>query len=327
MALHALRKLFDGKECAKVYLANANKPNEVFHPKLYLFRKNEDFIILTGSANLTEGGLQSNIECSLLVTSNKNDNAWKEALLFINKILSTDFSQEATATVIKQYETYYEQQKLINRQSKGIPVRTKSQINFSQNLNTLFKEYDNKERDKIFKEKMSNYNEAKIVLDKIANDNSLTEKKFIDLLDVLAGKAGKNKLWHSGSLHRKRDLIYPNYKEFQELVRYVKKHSSDSAASVYSMAKNMIGKIDGAGPNYVAEIMMTYNPNDYANINKNPLTVLREKGGLNLKASSTSYNGIDYQEYCEIVKEINKKLGLRNMLEADSFFNFIYWQL
>ncbi len=326
-ALIELHKLFQNSNNAKVYLAHANKPTEVFHPKLYLFRKNDDFTILSGSANLTEGGLQSNVECSLLIKANRNDSVWKETLLFFNKILSPEFSQEATYDVIKQYESYYEQQKQLNHQAKAIPTRTKTQINFSQDLIKLFKEYDNKERDKIFKNKTANYLEAKKVLNAIADHPKLTQSIFEELLDKLVGSSEEDNLWHSGSLYRLRRKVYPYYKEFQTLVKYIREQSNSSAASVFSMAKSMIDNIEGAGPNYIAEIMMTYNPDNFANLNKNPLTVLREKGGLNLKATSVAYNGIDYQEYCNVVKDISKKVGIRNMLEADSFFNFIYWNL
>jgi hypothetical protein len=62
-------------------------------------------------------------------------------------------------------------------------------------------------------------------------------------------------------------------------------------------------------------------------MNKNPITVLRREGGVNIKASSSSYSGSDYKEYCNLIKEISLKLELQNMLEADSFFNEIYWKI
>lgn len=63
------------------------------------------------------------------------------------------------------------------------------------------------------------------------------------------------------------------------------------------------------------------------NMNRNPITVLKLEGGVNLKAHSSSFTSGDYAEYCELIKEISLKLGLRNMLEADTFFNEIYWKL
>jgi hypothetical protein len=71
--------------------------------------------------------------------------------------------------------------------------------------------------------------------------------------------------------------------------------------------------------------MMTYNRKQFANLNKNPLYSLKVHGGANIKSTAAAYTGADYQEYCEIVKEISNTFGLKDMLEADSFFNNIYW--
>lgn len=89
----------------------------------------------------------------------------------------------------------------------------------------------------------------------------------------------------------------------------------------------VVSNIKGAAANYVAEIMMTYNPIECANIDRNPITVLRNAGGVKLKAHSSSFNGNDYQEYCTIIKDISEMLTLKDMLEADTFFNDIYWEI
>lgn len=327
-ALHTLRNLFDQYPEAKLYLANAINPKSVFHPKLFVFRKNEDYTIISGSANITEGGLSSNVECSLLVESAKSDNAWKEALIFYNKLISIDNAQEATLLVIKQYETFFESQKLLNKKAKSIPIRKKSEINFNYtNLSQFFKKFDTADREKMFKEKQANYKEAKQVLNSIADHPKLTEVIFASLLDKLVGSAEEYNLWHSGSVYRLRRSVYPYHKEFQKLVRFVRDNSESDAYIVFTKGKEIINAIEGAGINYLTEIMMTYNPKTFANMNKNPLTVLRTQGGLNIKAASTSYNGLEYAEYCEIIKEICTHLNLRNMLEADSFFNDIYWRI
>ena len=72
---------------------------------------------------------------------------------------------------------------------------------------------------------------------------------------------------------------------------------------------------------------MTYAPNNLANINRNPITVLIKEAHVDLKDHSSKFSGTDYQQYNEIVKEIALKLGLKDMLQADSFFNRIYKKL
>ena len=161
----------------------------------------------------------------------------------------------------------------------------------------------------------------------IAEAKDFTQEQFEPLLDKLVGSKNEKNLWHSGSLFRLRRSVYPYYKEFRELVLLIRSNKNNSANYVFSNAKEKVKLIKGAAENYITEIMMTYNITNFANLNNNPITVLKKEGGVNIKASTSSFTGIDYDEYCELVKEICFKLGLKNMLEADSFFNEIYWQI
>tara|TARA_R110002051_G_scaffold308361_2_gene380101 strand:- start:877 stop:2151 length:1275 start_codon:yes stop_codon:yes gene_type:complete len=59
----ALQKLLDDQVETKIY----DVKNQFFHPKLYLFRIEEDWTAFLGSGNCTKGGLQTNIELSLKI--------------------------------------------------------------------------------------------------------------------------------------------------------------------------------------------------------------------------------------------------------------------
>lgn len=327
-ALHTLRKLFQPFLTSKIYLANANSVNSVFHPKLYLYKSKDNCCIISGSANITDGGLTNNKEASLIVECKDTEEVWKEASSYYNNLVSSDNANEATLLVIKQYETFYEQQKQYNKKAKPIPTKTKSQIAFDyHNLFKHFQKFDNSKRQERFKEKLQNYKEAKKVLDEIADNPKLTQTQFEPLLDSLVGSKEDYNLWHSGSLFRLRRFVYPYYKEFRDLVRYIRANKSLPASVVFKNAKEKVKLIEGAAVNYITEIMMTYNYNDFANMNRNPITVLKKEGGVNIKAHSSSFTEFNYEEYCELVKEISSELGLRNMLEADTFFNEIYWKI
>lgn len=89
----------------------------------------------------------------------------------------------------------------------------------------------------------------------------------------------------------------------------------------------LVENISGASVNYVTEIMISYNPKEFAILNGNPFKVLTEEAGITFKYElPSSFSGKDYAYYCEIIKEISEELGFSNMLEADSFFNEIYWE-
>jgi hypothetical protein len=319
--------LFKTTAC-KLYLAHADSKTAIFHPKIYLFKNGNAGVIISGSTNITQGGLAKNIECSLCVECDTNDNIWKSAMNFVNDLFQPNNAEEATLLAIKRYESFYESQKKLHGMVKATPDRKKNQLEFNYaNLLKYFKTFNNKNREKLFEEKTIHYEEAKKILNRIADDSNLTKENFIPLLEELVSKKGEKGWWHSGSLFRKRRQVFPYYKDFQKLVRYIRQNSNQSPEKLFDNAKAQVDKIKGAGVNYVTEIMMTYNPNKYANLNKNPITVLIEEGDVFMKAHRNSYTGIDYEEYCELVMEIILKLGFRNMLEVDSFFNDIYWKI
>ena len=327
-ALYALKNLFKKFPNAKLYLAKTDIASSVFHPKLYLFKSIEGCRIISGSANLTQGGLVSNKETSILIECSESEDFWVDSKNYFENLIKPENAVEATQLVIQQYEVFYEQQKQINKQIKPIPIKSKSQIAFNyENLINHFKKFNTVNRQENFKRKLDNYKEARKILDKIANSSDLTQKQFESLLDNLVGSKEIKSLWHSGSLYRLRKSVYNHYLEFRELVNYIKEHKNDSASIVFEKAKEMVKPIEGAAINYVAEIMMTYNSTEFANLNKNPITVLREEAGVYIKSHSSSFNGADYEKYNCLIKEICFNLGLQNMLEADSFFNEIYWKI
>jgi HKD family nuclease len=327
-ALKELRKLFQSYPASKLYLAKANVRNSVFHPKLYLFKTKKNSSIISGSANITKGGLISNKETSILMNCRTSEKVWNDAINYFNELIKPENADEATLLVIKQYETFFEQQKQHNRKAKSNPTKTKTQLTFDyKNLLKHFKKFNNSERQRNFKEKLSNYKKAKKILNSIVDNSHLTQKQFEPLLDQLVGSKDVSNLWHSGSLFRLRRKVYPYHKEFRNLVRYIRDNKDKPSDIVFENAKIKVKSIKGAAVNYITEIMMTYNNKDFANMNRNPITVLRDEGGVSIKAHSSSFTGFGYAEYCELVEEIASKLGLQNMLEADSFFNEIYWEI
>jgi len=68
-----------------LYLVDTGSSNITYHPKLYLFEYLNEYKIIIGSANLTSGGLNSNIEISTLLTLNKPNLTIEN---FINEIIS-----------------------------------------------------------------------------------------------------------------------------------------------------------------------------------------------------------------------------------------------
>lgn len=323
-ALYTLRELFRGYPTCKVYLAKATSPTAVFHPKMYLFRTEAGCHVISGSANLTKGGLLSNSECSLAVQCPPQDELWTNAINVFGQLTSPANADEATTLIIKQYETFFEQQKAANQKVKPTPPPLTA---FFAGLRKQFSDkFDNAKREANYSARIKRYQDAEAVLNQIADSPRLTEQQFAKLLDRLVGSKGQIRLWYSGSLFRLRRSVYPYFRQFRELVRYIREHRHAPAATVFDGAMHLVQAIEGASVNYVTEIMMTYNPAQFANLNKNPLTTLHKHGAVNIKGTAAAYNGGDYKVYCELVQDVASLLGLKSMLEADSFFDVLYWQ-
>lgn len=299
--------------------------NSAFHPKIYLGECIKRVKLTIGSANLTDGGLIDNKECSLTIDVLKSAAIFVEIESFLNHLSSG--SQKSTLLGILQYQTQYNHQNSLRKKLEKLSPNKNIAFDYDTLKSWLIDYRAENDVNEIFVRKSRHYDEAKVILDTIADEKNLTTRRFIPLFEKLVGSKTQNALWHSGSIFRMKSKVFNHPKHFQYLVRYIRANKSKSPSKVFEGAKQRVDIIEGSGINTVTEIMMTYNRRQFANLNKNPITVLKEEGGVALKAHRNSFTGKDYEVYCNLVTEISYQLGLRNMLEADSFFNDIYWQI
>ena len=326
--LKELFKLCKNKRNANLFLDKAEDKTKVFHPKLFLFKSNEEVTIISGSANITSGGLTSNQEVSLYINTYKNSTEWENAKAYFKHITNEEYASLVNLMLIKRYEQFYKEQESIRKHQKATPEKRGSEYSFDyKKLKQHFKNYRTEQSKKNFEEREKKYKQAKKLLNEIVESPRLTQNRFENIIDALVGAAGLKPLWQSGSLFRHRFKVYECKNEFRNLVNFINKHQHESASLVFEGAKELVKQVGGARINYVTEMMMTFQPNRFANLNNNPITVLDEEAGVYFKSHSNSFNGNDYAEYCLLIKEIAQKLELKNMLEVDSFFNDIYWLL
>jgi len=76
-ALRELLKL--GYDC-RIFSAQIIGEEVVFHPKMYIIKREDQLIVIVGSSNLTEGGLRRNIEHSLVIMGRSEFPAIKAAV-------------------------------------------------------------------------------------------------------------------------------------------------------------------------------------------------------------------------------------------------------
>ncbi|SKB40808.1 phospholipase D-like domain-containing protein [Daejeonella lutea] len=323
----ALEVLLEKSSSSNVFgYLNSLSSKTTFHPKMYLIRHKKIGHIIIGSTNLTAGGLSKNNECSLYYTCNVSEKIWQEAQTEFDNFIAPSNAELLNDRIISIYKTYYKRQKPLNEKIEPYPDVDSNPFYNLEKLRSKFDKLDHKKLRKEFAEKMKHYGVARKVLDEII-ESKHSSKKFSDLVNDLVGKKGTRGFWYSNGMFRHKTKIFKQQSKFQQLIRSIKNDIGQPAALVYSNARAIEKKINGVGPNFIGEIMMTYDYKNYANINRNPITVLIEEGSVDLKNHSQRFKGRDYEHYVNIVKEISVKLGLKNMLEADHFFNGIYQDL
>lgn len=125
----ALRQLFNDGHT--IYLNRDKTPT--FHPKIFFFRKQDKVKFIIGSANLTSGGLMTNIETSVVCDTTTDSLIYKslmEQLLFFKtksnriEVLETINDYENRYTIYKQkhqladFEFEIEEQIIIDKEKK-----------------------------------------------------------------------------------------------------------------------------------------------------------------------------------------------------------------
>lgn len=317
-ALETIRSLCYGYNMAGYVHKIGSKIS--FHPKMYLVRCGSKGHIIIGSANLTAGGLQTNVECSMWYSCSVSEQIWKQAVVQFREGISCQRADPLSDHIISEYKKFHARQKSKREALVEFPG---SEINVAYDFGWLsdrFRQMDRPAFDRACREKRQNYRRARETLDAIA-DRKHSDARFRELLEDLVGRSGEPGWWHSSGMSRRKSGIFREQDKFRSLVALIRKNIDKSPAQIYDGARKIIRDIHGAGPNYIGEIMASYAPDRLANINQNPITVLRERAGADIGGYSNSYNGFEYERFLHIIHALVGELGMRDMLEVDYFLS------
>lgn len=323
----ALEKLMDYEDNCKVYLSKLTS-KIIFHPKMYLVRTQKTCHIIIGSANLTNGGMQANNECSIYQCCKPEDQIWKDVCNYFDHCLSIENADFLTFPVLDAYIAYQKKQQRIITQSDPFPDVSDNLFYDLKKLKNHYNQLNQKAIQAELTEKKTRYKKAKIILDEIAGNN-LSDARFIQQFRklVINQSDDEPKLWSSNGMARQVNRIIDNKKLFRELILSVKENLNQNPEVIYSCAKTVSDRIKGTGANYIGEIMLTYQYKRLPNLNNNPVTVLRKEAGARIKAYPNNYKEQDYILYYRYISQIAKELGLKDMLEVDYFFDKIYQKI
>lgn len=317
----ALRILFKYTQQTSNVLLYVAEPTNTFHPKLYFFKNGRSVVVLSGSANLTSGGLSSNEEASVLVRCEKSAAISQQTAFYFEDLLRKDWVKPLDWLTLLQYEKEFKIQSKLRRKLEEKPDFN---IRYDWLKGELSRRFKPGEFDEELKHRRKNYQEAKSVLDEIAQAAPLSKASFEALYERLVGKSGEGRLWHSDGLYRGKSEVIKQHIKFQRLVKYIRENRTRPPEIIFKGAKAINAGIHQSGPNIMTEVLITYNPDAFPIVNNNQVNALRKAGcALN---DPSRFTPSDYADYCALCHELRKVLKLDSMLAVDTLLNRVYWE-
>ncbi|MBI5098794.1 MAG: hypothetical protein HZB30_06100 [Nitrospirae bacterium] len=329
-ALKDIQKLTEKFTRCQLFINNTIG-NITFHPKLYCFTTHSEVQLLVGSANLTKGGFQDNIEISLLQTIEKESTEYDQLIQYRMKLIEE--SKKVDEFDLSQYKRKYQ---INRRNSKKAKETSKNEVDKIFNLNwkrveTYLKQYNSDKSEQLnYQRRKDNYKKAKEILE-IIRSSDLDEDKFFNYYESLVGRKDEKSLWHSGSIKRHKSKIFGGFQAFKKLVHDTVKYIDKSPQETFDnlskyFKKGSDKKIRGVGPNIVTEIMHTYRPETFAVLNDNPLTSLKYFGFEEFP-NAQSFSATNYDDFNTLIAGFMKACSFETMGQVDHFLNFVYWQV
>jgi HKD family nuclease len=326
-ALRRLERTFRERESGKLFLVGQN-PRAMFHPKLYVFERDDQITAIVGSANMTEGGLRNNREACCIVSSTLGSEFHSKIQLLFAQCESAKDVKEASAWEIERYATeHYTLRKRVDDAEKKAIEEIKSIPELDEDtLQTRLAEYRaNKREQTDYQTRLENYKQARRLLDELASGSVATEAQFRVIWERLIGGAGVDRLWHSDYMYRKGHRAVQSFSEVCRMVKAIRENESLSPRQLFELGQQYTRRINGIRVNVLTEMMNTYYPDKCAVLNRNPWASLRYFG-LSKFPRPTSFKGHHYERFNDVMAYIKSLCGFESMGQADHFLNFVYWK-
>ena len=332
-ALQSLNNLIKPKSRHELVLCTPDAG--IFHPKIYVFISGRKATIVTGSSNLTQHGWAVNDGVSMVAETTISSPEYLELSAYFDKLHRRYYIDNVEA-LIQRYRKEREDYFKNYGRPPAFRFRRKRTSIAGIDMPRLRRYYEIYRNDEdwfvVPERREAQYLKAKENLDQLAGNRKLSQSQFHALFGPLVGhKEHKPKLWHSGSIHRTTYKTLDHADGFREIVCIAKQNLSRPVGTAY---ENVITRLNelrkakeivGVGENIVTEILISYRPDKFANLNDNPLTVL-SLVGTNFPYIA-GFRKDSYDEYVALLSKIRDELGMSTFLEIDSFFNYVYWNL
>lgn len=300
-----------------------------FHPKYYRFRDPKNLWVMTGSANLTAGGLERNIETSVVIEDGADGRLAAECQQNEAALWAHPRGQIPTEELIGIYAAEYQ---VASKRMKAAQTGLAKELAESpklegEKLQEELQAYaDNEEEVGDLAMRRENYATARnLILGSLLGGDPVTSEVFKNVYRHLVGERGLGKLWHSGSVYRSKTKVIGQWSQVMEMIREIAADLTRSPETMYELGLRWMDRIDGIGPNIFTEFCHTLAPERYAPLNDNPVTSLRW-----LKRDAfpqpSAFKPDDYGRFCRALGLLRERCGFADLGETDHFLNFVYWR-
>lgn len=304
-----------------------------FHPKLYAAFSSDGVKCLTGSANLTGGGIGRNIEASLLVSSARGS-ALDEDIraMFASFRDDTRFRPLDTLSLTRYRLAWKPAEKAREEFEDAISDLDRAGLDLNR-LDSLYESYrSDASAQAELKERRGYRSTARDVQKAIAAlaDADLSSSARAaafrgHLRDLMSGADGGRHLWPSDAIYRQGSRALKRPGPMIDLFLAAAAASKRPTAEGYGALRDLGLKIPGVGPNMITEILSTFSPGRFAVVNGNTRRALAHlgltfPGALQLGAVTPAR----YAEICMMIAAVRDRIDADDFPETDAFLNWVY---
>lgn len=302
--------VLSGQATAKLF----NEKGVSFHPKVLIVEGNNLAFGIVGSGNLSAGGLQSNVECSIYIDDPKtleNLIAWFDEL-FNDISKSIDIAPEN----IEEYKKFYRRELKHQKRFKATEHHAITQIN------KTYKSYMELRQRAV--EKAKKFITTSKFKELYASHKSKAEKikEYLGYPRFRFTKNGVDEFFKIQNLGHIIPICKPSMWEHRLKVSKILQLLVDESWSIVDRINMIYGKnanefyFNGLGMNLLTKILAVHKPQDYP-VDNNPVRrALKMYRYHQLKRASI---GTKYEQLAIFMRNFNKEAGLPDMLALDAF--------
>ncbi|MBO0324054.1 phospholipase D family protein [Muricauda sp. CAU 1633] len=279
---------------------------QYFHPKLYLSKNKTELTAVIGSANCTNGGLNSNVELSIMTTENKSCRDLKE---WFDK--TYDLAKPLTLQFLSKYQVEYNERLRRKKADEKTASKEKNQLEKEDAVNFV----ERREFLKVLKSYKQSKEYESIVVDRKESINKL--RKSIDYPNFEKIDIDEFfQIWALGHLIAlPKPTIKREIKKFRKLLIMLCDESIDIALR-YNLALEGKYKIRGINEGLISKILIIHNPSGYY-VKNNKTTLALKKFGIQLPRGLSK--GEKYKITTKVLKDICKETGIENLSVLDYY--------